>query len=112
MLGKHIQRPFGVRRDKSNEKSIKLNPLPNFRKDVLFDQLPYQAHLENPAIIDVVKNGIVDDLSLKKYPLVTGLSNNSIQDSLYMIISSDGKLRHAVVRKQLDTKFSLCHEKT
>ena len=76
-----------------------------------FDQLPYLAHLENPAIVDVVKNSIVDDLSLKKYPLATGLSNNSIQDSLDMIMPSDGKLSHAVVRKQLDTTFSLYHEK-
>ena len=62
MLGKHIQLPFGIVRNKSKEKSIKLNLSPNFRKDVLFDQLPYLAHLENPAIVDIVKNGIVDDL--------------------------------------------------
>ena len=55
MLGKHIQLPFGIVRDKSKEKSIKLNLPLNFKKDVLFNQLPYLNHLENPAIVDVVK---------------------------------------------------------
>ena len=66
MSGKHIPLPFGILRDKSKEKSIKLNLLPNFRKDVLLDQLPYLAHLENLVIVDVVRNGFVDDLSLKR----------------------------------------------
>ena len=51
-------------RDKKKEKSIKLNLLPNYRKDVLFDHLPYLGHLENPAIKDVLKDGIVDNLRL------------------------------------------------
>ena len=55
MSGKHIQLLFGVERDKNKETSIKLNLPPNFRKDVLFGQLSYPGHLENPAIIDVVK---------------------------------------------------------
>ena len=67
MLGKHIPLPLGVVRDKSKKKSIKLNLPLNFRKDILFDQRPYLAHLENPVTIDVVKNGIVDDLSPPKY---------------------------------------------
>ena len=64
MSSKHIQLYFGVVRDKSKEKSIKLNLGLNFRKNVLFDQLPYLADPENPAIVDVIKNGIVD-LSLQ-----------------------------------------------
>ena len=63
--GKHIQLLFGIVSDKSKEKSIKLNLSPNFRKDVLFGQLPYLAHLENPVIVEVVENGIVDGLSLQ-----------------------------------------------
>ena len=85
--------------------NIKLILPPNFRKDVLFDQLPYLSHLENPAIVDIVKNGTVDDLSLQKYLLTTGHLKNSIQDSLDMILSSDEKLSDAAVRRQLDTKF-------
>ena len=61
MSGKSIQLSFGVVRDKSKVKLIKLNLPPNYRKDVLFDQLPYLGHLENPAIKDVIKDGIVDN---------------------------------------------------
>ena len=112
MLGKHIQLPFGVVKDKSKKKSIKLNLPPNFRKDVLFDQLPYLAHLEKLTIVNVVKNGIVDDLSVQKYLLATGLLKDSIQDSLDMIVSSDWKLSNAAARRKLDTKFPSVMRKT
>ena len=105
MSGKYIQLSFGVVRDKSKAKGIKLNLPANFRKNDLFDQLSYVAHLENPAIVDIVRNGIVDNLSLQKYLLATGLLKDSIQDSLDMIVSSDGKLSNAAVRRQLDAKF-------
>ena len=105
MSGKHIQLPFDVLKDKSKEKSIKLNLSSIFRKDVLFDQLPYLPHLQNPAIVDIGKNGIVDSLSLQKYLLATGLLKDSIQDILQMIVSRDGKLSDAAVRRQLNTKF-------
>ena len=72
---------------------------------MFFYQLPYLAHLENPAIVDVVKNGIVDDLSLQKYILATGLLKDSIHESLDIIVSSDGKLSDAAIRRQLNTKF-------
>ena len=66
MSGKHHHLPFAIVRDNNKEKSTKLNLLPNFTKDVLFDQLPYLAHLENPAIVDVVKNGSVDNSNWQK----------------------------------------------
>ena len=104
MLGKSIQLPFEVIRGKAKEKSIKLNLPPNFRKDVLFDQLPYLSHLENPAIKNAIKDSIVYNLSFQKYHLATGLSKYSIQDSLDMIVS-DGKFNSAAVRRALDTKY-------
>ena len=64
MSGKSIQLTFGIVRYKTKEKLIKLNLPPNYKKDVLFDQLPYLGHLENPAIKDVMKDSIVDNLSL------------------------------------------------
>ena len=67
MSGKSIKLPFGVVIDKSKEKSIKLNLPPNYREDFLFNQLPYLSHLENLAIKDVIKDSIVDNLSLQKY---------------------------------------------
>ena len=98
MLGKSIQLPFGVVRDKSKGKSIKLNLLPNYRNNVFFDQLPYLSHLQNPAIKDVIKDGIVDNLSLQKYLLATGILKDSIQDSLDMIVT-DGKFNNVSVKK-------------
>ena len=56
-------------------------------------------------MVNVVKNVIVDNLILQKYLFVTRLLKNSIQDSLDMIESSDGKWSDAAVRRQLDTKF-------
>ena len=65
MSGKSIQLPFRVARDKSKEKSIKLNLLPNYRKDVLFGHLPYLGHLENPAIKDVARHGALKILHFR-----------------------------------------------
>ena len=70
---------------------IKLNLAPNYREDVLFNQLPYLGHLENPAIKDVTKDCIFENLGLQKYLLVSGLLKDSIQASLDMIVT-DGKL--------------------
>ena len=107
MSGKHILLHFGVVRDKKKEKKIKQNFPPNFRKEVLFDQSPYVAHLENPAFVDVVKNGIVDDLSLQKYLLATGPLKDNIQDSLDIIVSDDGKLRSCGCKKTTRNKISI-----
>ena len=103
MSGKSIQLRFGVVRDKSMEKWIKLNLSPNYRKDVLFDHLPYLSHLENPAIKDVVRDHVVDNIALQKYLLVTGLLKYSIQNSLNMIVT-DAKFNNAGIRRELDTK--------
>ena len=54
---------------------------------------------------NVVKNGVLDNLSLQKNLLATGLLKDNILDSLDMIVSSDGKLSNASVRRQLDKKF-------
>ena len=107
MSGKSIQLPFGVVRDKSKEKSIKLNLPPNQRKDVLFDHL---GHLGNPAMKDIVKDGVVDNIALQKCPLVTGLLKDSIQNSLDMMVTY-GKFNNAEIRRALDTKYSTIMKK-
>ena len=104
MWGKSIQQLFGVVRDKSKEKMIKLSLPPNYRKDAFYDQLPYLGHLENPAIKDLIKDSIVGNLSLQKYLLATGLLKDSIQDSLDMTVTN-GKFNNASVRRALDTKY-------
>ena len=111
MSGKSIQLPFVVVRDKSKEKSIKLNLPPNYRKNVLFDQLPYLGHMKNTARKHVIKDGIVDHLSLQKYLLATGLLKDSIQDSLDMIVA-DGKFNNASVRRALNTTYPLVMKKS
>ena len=67
MSSKSIQLLFGIVRDKAKEILIKLNLPPNYKKDVLFDQLSYLGHLVNLAIKDVIKDDTVDNLSLQKY---------------------------------------------
>ena len=66
------------------------------------------AQLDNLAFADVVKNGIVDNIALQKHFMATGLSKDSIQESLKMIVSGmeNGKLSDAAVRLQLDTKIN------
>ena len=104
MSSKSIQLPFGAVRDRSKEKLIKLILLPNYRKDVLFDQLPYLSYLKNPAIKDVIKDSIMDNLNLRKYLLATVLLKDCIQDSLN-ITAVVGKLNNASARRALDTKY-------
>ena len=104
MSGKSIQLPFGVVRDKSKEKLVKLNLPLNYRKDFLLDQLPYFGHLENPAIKDVTKDGIGNNLSLQRYLLATGRLKDSIQDSLDMVVT-DEKFDYISVRRAFDTKY-------
>ena len=111
MSSKSIQLRFGVVTDTSKEKLIKLNVPPNYRKDVLFDQLPNLGHLENPAIKDVIEDGIVDDLSLQKYLLVTGFLKDSTQKSLDISVAN-GKFNNALDRRVLDIKYQSVMKKS
>ena len=76
----------------------------NFKKDILFDKLPYIAHLDNPAIDNVVKGNKVDDLALQKYLLPVDLIQDVIQENLNMIVT-DGSFNNASIRRTLDTKY-------
>ena len=105
MESRYIQVPCGVVNNRVKEKKIHLNLPPNYKKHVLFDQLPDSAHLENPTIRDVINNGINDKETLQKYLLATGILESSMQDSLDMIVSDDGKLSDAAVCRQLDLKI-------
>lgn len=46
---------FGVVRNNGNEKKIELNLLPNYKKDILFNQLPYIAQLENHIFKEIMR---------------------------------------------------------
>ena len=70
----------------------------------MFDHLAYLGHLENPAIKDVVRDSVIDNIALQNYLLATGLLKDSIQNSLGMIVT-DGKFNNAGIRRALDTKY-------
>ena len=76
----------------------------NFKKELLFGKQPYVAHLENPAINDVVKSGKVDSLALQKFLMATDLLQDSIQENLDMIVTDVG-FNNASIRRALDMKF-------
>ena len=104
MEGGSIQLPFGYVRDENKSKKLQFNLLLNFRKDILFDKLPYVAQLKNLVIDNVVKGGRVDDVALQKYLLVTDVLQDTIQENLNMIVT-DGGFNNASVRRELDTKY-------
>ena len=104
MESRYIQLPYRVVNNRVKEKTIHLNLSPNYKKHLLFDQLPYSSHLENSSVWDVVSNGTNNKETLQKYLLATGIFESSIQHSLDMIVGDDGKLSDVRVRRQLDLK--------
>ena len=104
MEGGRIQLPFGYVRDENESEKLQFNLPFNFRKDVLFNKLPYIALLKNPAIDNVIKGGRVDDEALQKYLLTTDLLQDTIQENLNMIVT-DGGFNNASVCRELDTKY-------
>ena len=84
MEGKIIQLPYGVISKKNDpENELQFNFSPNFRKDILFDKLPYLTHSKNPTLNNIIKNGVVDNLGLQKYLLATGLLQDSVEKSCW-----------------------------
>ena len=50
MEGGNIQLPFGYVHNDSENEDLQFNLSLNFRKDILFDKLPYVSHLQNPEV--------------------------------------------------------------
>ena len=67
---------------------------------------------KNPTLNNIIKNSAVDNLELQKYLLATGqkyllatgLLQDSIQQSLEMIVT-DGGFNDAAIRRELDLKY-------
>ena len=93
-----IQSLFGFIPDQKTENDLQFNLPLNYKKNLLFDKLPYVAKLDNPAIEDVVNGNNADDLPVQKFLL------NFIQESLNMIVT-DGNFNNASIRRTLDTKY-------
>ena len=71
---------------------------------MLFDDLPFVAQLDNPAIENVIKGKTNDDIDIQKFLLATGLLEDTIQNNLDMIVT-DSDFNNAAVRHALDQKY-------
>ena len=71
---------------------------------MLFDKLPFVTKLVNPSIENVVNGNEADDLSVQKFLLATDILQDSVQESLNMIVT-DGDFNNASIRRVLDTKY-------
>ena len=83
----YIQLPYGYVENKNDEK-INLNLPRNFKKELLFDELPFVAKLNNLAIENVINGKENDDISIQKFLLATGLLEDTIQNNLDMIVTN------------------------
>ena len=96
MESRNIQLPFGFIRDQKTEKDLQFNLPPNYRKDLLFDKLPFVMQLNNPSIDNVVNGNNADDLAVQKYLLATDLLQDTIQENLNMRVT-DGVFNNASI---------------
>ena len=104
MESSSIQLPYSFVRDKNLGGELHIDRHQNFKEELLFEKQPYVAHLENPAINDIVKDSKVDSLALQTCLLATDLLQDSIQENLNMIVT-DGGFNNASICQGLDTKF-------
>ena len=99
-----IQLPFGFIPDQKTENDLQFNLPLNYKKNLLFNKLPFVRNLDNPAIENVVNGNDADDLSVQKFLLATNLLQGSVQESLNIIVT-DGDFNNASIRRVLDTKY-------
>ena len=99
----YIQLPYGYVENENDEK-IYLDLLHNFKKDLLFNDLPFVSQLNNPAIDNVVKGKETDDFSVQKFLIATGLLEDTIQNNPDMIVT-DNEFNNAGIRRVLDQKY-------
>ena len=100
----YIKLPYGLVSDDKNEEKIRFNLPLNYKKDVLFQQVPYFAEANNPAIDDVILGNKRDDLSIQKFLLSKGVLEDAVLDNLGMIVT-DRKFNNAGIRRKLDLKY-------
>ena len=100
----YIKLPYGLVSDDKNKEKIRFNLPLNYKKDVLFQQVPYFAEANNPAIDDVVLGNKRDDLSIQKFLLSKGVLEDAVLDNLDMIVT-DRKFNNAGIRRKLDLKY-------
>ena len=104
MESSSIQLPFVFIPDQKTENDLQFNLPLNYTKNLLFDKLPYVMKSDNLPIENVINGNNADDLSVQKFLLATDLLQDSIQESLNMIVT-DGNFNNASIRRALDTKY-------
>ena len=87
-----IQLPFCFIQDQKTENDLQFNLPLIYKKNLLFNKLPFVRKLDNPAIENVVNRNDADDLS------------DSVQESLNIIVT-DGDFNNASIRRVFDTKY-------
>ena len=100
----YIKLPYGLVSDDKNKEKIRFNLPLNYKKDVLFQKVPYFAEANNSAIDDVILGNKRDDLSIQKFLLSKGVLEDAILDNLDMIVT-DRKFNNAGIRRKLDLKY-------
>ena len=100
----YIKLPYGLVSNKKNKEKIRFNLPLNYKKDVLFQKVPYFAEANNSAIDDVILGNKRDDLSIQKFLLSKGVLEDAVLDNLDMIVS-DRKFNNAGIRRKLDLKY-------
>ena len=98
-----IHLPYGFL-ENDDENKINFDLPRNFKKELLFENLPFVAQLNNPAIENVVSGKNTDDISIQKFLLATGPLEDTIQNNLDMIVT-DSDFNNAGVRRVLDQKY-------
>ena len=100
----YIKLPYGLVSDDKNKEKIRFNLPLNYKKDALFQKVPYFAEANNSAIDDVILGNKRDDLSIQKFLLSKGVLEDAVLDNLDMIVS-DRKFNNAGIRRKLDLKY-------
>ena len=100
----YIKLPYGLVSDDKNKEKIRFNLPLNYKKDVLFQKVPYFAEANNSAIDNVILGNKRDDLSIQKFLLSKGVLEDVVLDNLDMIVT-DRKFNNAGIRRKLDLKY-------
>ena len=100
----YIKLPYGLVSDDKNKEKIRFNLPLNYKKDVLFQKVPYFAEANNSAIDEVILGSKRDDLSIQKFLLSKGVLEDAVLDNLDMIVT-DRKFNNAGIRRKLDLKY-------
>ena len=100
----YIKLPYGLVSDDKNKEKIRFNLPLNYKKDVLFQKVPYFAEANNSAIDDVILGNKRDDLSIQTFLLSKGVLEDAVLDNLDMIVT-DRKFNNAGIRRKLDLKY-------